>query len=140
MKLKRFLCLLSLCGLLSITAIAADSSLVERVEINLSVSEEPFTMPNGREKEPRSIPMLVPFSAFLSESHSIELDFYEAIGEIEIIISQNGIAVYSFTESIDLPTLKRVQLQQKLSGDFLLEIKGADGAYAFGGFTIHANQ
>ena len=94
MKLKRFLCLLSLCGLLSITAIAADSGLVERVEIKLSVTDEPFTMPNGREKEPRSIPMLVPFSAFLSESHSIELDFYEAIGEIEIIISQNGCIAY----------------------------------------------
>ena len=56
-------------------------------------------MPNGREKEPRSIPMLVPFSAFLSESHSIELDFYEAIGEIEIIISQNGDVIYSLTHN-----------------------------------------
>lgn len=29
------------------------------------------------------------------------------------------------------------QLQKGLVGDFLLEIKGLDGAYAFGRFTIH---
>ena len=114
MKLKRFLCLLSLCGLLSITAIATDSGPVERVEIKLFVTDEPFTMPNGREKEPRSIPMLVPFSAFLSESHSIELDFYEAIGEIEIIISQNGDVIYSSSSklnNIDNQTLYYTMVQ-----------------------------
>lgn len=136
MKLKKFLCLLSLCGLLSITAIAADSSLVERVEIKLSVTDEPFTMPNGREKEPRSIPMLVPFSAFLSESHAIEFDFYEAIGEIEIVISQNGDVIYSSFENIASPILKNIQLPQGFSGVFLLEIRNGEGAYAFGNFDL----
>lgn len=136
MKLKKFLCLLSLCGLLAITAIAADSGLVERVEIKLSVTDEPFTMPNGREKEPRSIPMLVPFSAFLSESHSIELDFYEAIGEIEIIISQNGDVIYSSSENVVSPILKNIQLPQGSSGVFLLEIRNGEGAYAFGNFDL----
>ena len=136
MKLKKFLCLLSLCGLLSITAIAADSSLVERVEIKLSVTDEPFTMPNGREKEPRSIPMLVPFSAFLSESHAIEFDFYEAIGEIEIVISQNGDVIYSSFENIASPILKNIQLPQGFSGVFLLEIRNGEGVYAFGNFDL----
>lgn len=131
MKLKKFLCLLSLCGLLSITAIAADSSLVERVEIKLSVTDEPFTMPNGREKEPRSIPMLVPFSAFLSESHAIEFDFYEAIGEIEIVISQNGDVIYSSFENIASPILKNIQLPQGFSGVFLLEIRNGEGGVCF---------
>ena len=136
MKLKKFLCLLSLCGLLSITAIAADSSLVERVEIKLSVTDEPFTMPNGREKEPRSIPMLVPFSAFLSESHAIEFDFYEAIGEIEIVISQNGDVIYSSFENIASPIFKNIQLPQGFSGVFLLEIRNGEGGYAFGNFDL----
>ena len=134
MKLKRFLCLLSLCGLLSITAIATDSGPVERVEIKLFVTDDPFTMPNGREKEPRSIPMLVPFSAFLSESHSIELDFYEAIGEIEIIISQNGDVIYSSSENVVSPILKNIQLPQGSSG--VLEIRNGEGAYAFGNFDL----
>ena len=56
---------------------------------------------------------------------------------MEIAISQNGNVVYSSAENIDSPILRKVQLQQGLGGDFLLEIKGADGAYAFGRFTVH---
>ena len=78
--------------------------------------------------------MLVPFSAFLSESHSIELDFYEAIGEIEIIISQNGDVIYSSSENVVSPILKNIQLPQGSSGVFLLEIRNGEGAYAFGNF------
>ena len=69
--------------------------------------------------------------------HSIDLEFYQSIGGIEIVISQNGDVVYSSTENIDSPILRKVQLQKGLVGDFLLEIKGLDGAYAFGRFTIH---
>ena len=65
--------------------------------------------------------MLVPFSAFLSESHSIELDFYEAIGEIEIIISQNGDVIYSSSENVVSPILKNIQLPQGSSGVFCLK-------------------
>ena len=93
-------------------------------------------MPNGREKEPRSIPMLVPFSAFLSESHAIEFDFYEAIGEIEIVISQNGAVIYSSFENIASPILKNIQLPQGFSGVFLLEIRNGEGGYAFGNFDL----
>ena len=84
-----------------------------------------------------SIPPVTPFLAFLNDDHSIDLEFYQSIGEIEIVISQNGDVVYSSTENIDSPILRKVQLQKGLVGDFLLEIKGLDGAYAFGRFTIH---
>ena len=106
-------------------------------EIVLSVNDRPFIKPQGAGQEPRSIPMDVPFSAFLNDDYSIDLEFYQSIGEIEIVISQNGDVVYSSTENIDSPILRKVQLQKGLVGDFLLEIKGLDGAYAFGRFTIH---
>ena len=48
-----------------------------------------------------------------------------------------GMLFISSAENIDSPILRKVQLQQGLGGDFLLEIKGLDGAYAFGRFTIH---
>lgn len=138
MKMKNFFCLLSLYGFLSMNTIAAVFNiLVVNTEIVLSVSDRPFIKPQGAGQEPRSIPMDVPFSAFLNDDYSIDLEFYQSIGEIEIVISQNGDVVYSSTENIDSPILRKVQLQKGLVGDFLLEIKGLDGAYAFGRFTIH---
>ena len=134
MKMKNFFCLLSLYGFLSMNTIAAVFNiLVVNTEIVLSVNDRPFIKPQGAGQEPRSIPMDVPFSAFLND----DLEFYRSIGEIEIVISQNGDVVYSSTENIDSPILRKVQLQKGLVGDFLLEIKGLDGAYAFGRFTIH---
>ena len=133
MKMKNFFCLLSLYGFLSMNTIAAVFNiLVVNTEIVLSVNDRPFIKPQGAGQEPRSIPMDVPFSAFLNDDYSIDLEFYQSIGEIEIVISQNGDVVYSSTENIDSPILRKVQLQKGLVGDFLLEIKGLDGAYAFG--------
>ena len=99
--------------------------------------DEDFDFPDGPGNGHRSIPPVTPFLAFLNDDHSIDLEFYQSIGEIEIVISQNGDVVYSSTENIDSPILRKVQLQKGLVGDFLLEIKGLDGAYAFGRFTIH---
>lgn len=138
MKLKQCLYLLIFCSLLLLHATSAKSVILPNsLEITLFANDEPFTMPNGREKEPRSIPMAIPFSAFLNDNHSIDLDFYQPIGEIEIEISQNEIVLCSFTENVESPVLRNVPLQQNLTGDFLLEIKGSDGAYAFGHFTIY---
>ena len=83
------------------------------------------------------IRILLHLQVEFSDDYSIDLEFYQSIGEIEIVISQNGDVVYSSTENIDSPILRKVQLQKGLVGDFLLEIKGLDGAYAFGRFTIH---
>ena len=58
----------------------------------------------------------------------------------------NVVSAYSVTfpsrveivmdEDFDLPGGPG-NAHQGLGGDFLLEIKGADGAYAFGRFTVH---
>jgi len=106
------------------------------VEIPLTGNDEPFDGPDEPGKGGRSIPMAVPFSAFLNEDCSIDLDF-QAVGVIEIVISQNGAVVYSSTESIDSPVLKKIPLQEGLSGDLLMEISGEGGGYAFGKFTIY---
>lgn len=66
MKMKNFFCLLSLYGFLSMNTIAAVFNiLVVNTEIVLSVNDRPFIKPQGAGQEPRSIPMDVPFSAFL---------------------------------------------------------------------------
>lgn len=58
--------------------------------------------------------------SILNDDHSIDLEFYQSIGEVEIAISQNGNVVYSSAENIDSPILRKVQLQQGLGGDFYL--------------------
>lgn len=109
MKMKNFFCLLSLYGFLSMNTIAAVFNiLVVNTEIVLSVNDRPFIKPQGAGQEPRSIPMDVPFSAFLNDDYSIDLEFYQSIGEIEIVISQNGDVIYSSTENIDFPILRKV--------------------------------
>lgn len=137
MKLKLFFCLVSLCSLFLMNAITANSStLLARMEIIFSATDTPFTKPKGREKEPRSLPIAIPFSAFLDDDKSINIDFYQEIGEIEIIISHNGSVIYSSSENIASPVVKNIQLPQDLSGSFLLEVKNDDGAYTFGHFDL----
>lgn len=43
--------------------------------------------------------------SILNDDHSIDLEFYQSIGEVEIAISQNGNVVYSSAENIDSPIL-----------------------------------
>lgn len=136
MKLKHVFCLLSLCGLFSISTMTANSSFLSaRVEVGMLAGDVPFTKPSGIEQEPRSLPM-APFSVYLNDSHTVDVDFYQPIGEIEIIISQNGEVVYSSSENIVSPISKSIQLPSDLSGNFLLEIKNSEGAYAFGNFDL----
>lgn len=105
-------------------------------EIVLFANDEPFKCPDTPENTPRSMPLLLPFSAYLNDDFSIDLDFYNAIGEVEITISQNGKIVYSSSENIVYPILKKIELPQSLSGNFLLEIKNDEGSYAFGNFDL----
>lgn len=136
MKLKHFFCLLSLCALFSIGTMTANSNFLSaRVEVGMLAGDVPFTKPSGIEQEPRSITM-APFSVFMDGNHIIDIDFYEAINEIEIIISQNGEVIYSSSENIASPISKSIQLPSDLSGNFLLEIKNSEGAYAFGNFDL----
>lgn len=136
MKLKLFFCLLSLCGLLSIGTITANPNFISTgKEVAIFGSDIPFTKPTGPEKEPRSIQM-APFSVFLNDNQAIDINFYQPVGEIEIIISQNGEVVYSSSENIVSPISKTIQLPLDLSGSCLIEIKNAEGAYAFGNFDL----
>lgn len=136
MKLKHFFCLLSLCGLFSVSTLTANSNILfSRAEVSMFPNDVPYTKPSGPEKEPRSI-VMAPFSVFLNDNHIIEVDFYEAINEIDIIISQNGEVIYSSSENIASPISKSIQLPSDLSGNFLLEIKNSEGAYAFGNFDL----
>lgn len=116
---------------------ATSKTLVNGIEIALTVSGDPFKYPTDPSKGHRSIPIDVPISASLSDNHSIELDFFQPVGEVEIIISQDGTVVYSSSESVETSLVKSIQLPQNASGNFMLEIKGENGAYAYGLFNLN---
>ena len=123
--------------LLSIGVIRADADdFTSGTEIKLSCNEVPFQKSKGSDQEQRSIIVPIPISAFLSNKQSIELEFYGAIGNVEIIISQNGVTIYSSSENIESNFFESISLSQRLSGRCLLEIKGENGSYAFGYFEL----
>lgn len=136
MKAKSIFFLLNLCCLLFIGTLTANSKVLDtEFGIRLYGNDIPFQRPTGAEHEHRSIPIAIPISAFTSENHSIELDFFEPVGEVEIIISHEGIIVYSSSMNVESPTLKSIILPE-LSGSFTIEIKGSNGAYAYGNFSL----
>ena len=125
------------CCLLFIGVTNANSKvLVSGVTITLYGSTSPFEFPKGPEKGHRSIPIDVPISAFLNDN-SVELDFFQPVGKIEIVISQDGTVVYSSFENVETSMVKSIQLPQTASGNFMLEIKGDNGAYAYGLFNLN---
>ena len=72
----------------------------------------------------------------LDSNYSVELDFMEGIGVVEIAISQNGSVIYSSSENILSPLRKYLQLPFGVSGEYCIEIKGDNGAYAYGCFEL----
>lgn len=136
MKTRFVFGLLSLCCLLFIGTSNVNSKILMRgAGVTLYGNDIPFEFPRGPEQGHRSIPIAIPISAFTSENHSIELDFFEPVGEVEIIISHEGIIVYSSSMNVESPTLKSIILPE-LSGSFVIEIKGTNGAYAYGNFSL----
>lgn len=137
MKLKLFFGLLSFCCLLSTGVVKANSNALANVtDLNFFVNDKTFELPNGPERGSRSVIPLIPFSAY-QEGNSIVLDFLEPIiGKVEVTISQDGVPVYSSSEDIQEAISKDIQLSQELSGSFLLEIRGANGACAYAWFTL----
>lgn len=136
MRTKVVFYLLSLCCLLFIGTSVANSK-IRAIEMGIRLYGSPFEYPKGSEHGHRSISVAIPISAFTSENHSLELDFFEPVGEIEIIISQDGVVVYSSSENFESPSLKSILLPQNVSGNFMLEIKGSNGAYAYGNFNLN---
>lgn len=134
MKLKFFFYLLGLCCLFSVSEVNAHSNFSQRMSLN--GNDIPFEIPRGSHDGSRSVTPEIPISAFVVDNNLIELDFLEAIGEIEITISQDGTSIYSSSENILAPSSKAIQLSPDVSGNFLLEIRGANGACAYAWFAL----
>ena len=102
-------------------------------EVFLHSNDIPFEiLTTGKEDGSRSVIPLVPFVVFVEDSnYSVELDFMEGIGVVEIAISQN-----SSSENILSPLRKYLQLPFGVSGEYCIEIKGDNGAYAYGCFEL----
>lgn len=136
--MKTIFILLSVCCLWVANADGSNFA-VSSNRIVIALNGGPFDYPDDPGQGTRSIPS-TPISVFLNDDHSIDLEFYQPMGEVEIVISQNGTVVYTYAENVTSPILRTIQLQQSLSGDFLLEIKGENGAYGAGWFTINSNM
>lgn len=105
---------------------------------SFAFNDIPFEiLTTGKEDGSRSVIPLVPFVVFVEDSnYSVELDFMEGIGVVEIAISQNGSVIYSSSENILSPLRKYLQLPFGVSGEYCIEIKGDNGAYAYGCFEL----
>lgn len=138
MKLKLLFCLLSLCCSFAVSTVKASSNAVANMGQQVTLTGGygvPFEIPRGSRGGSRSLAPSIPISVYV-EHNQVELDFMEAIGDIEIVISRpNGTSVYSSSETISTPLSKVIRLKRS-SGKFLLEIKGANGAYAYAWFTL----
>lgn len=134
MRTKFLFLLFSLCCLISANTVTAGTYAVK--PLALSGNDVNFEIPYGPGKGSRSVTFDIPISAFIVDNNLIELDFLEAIGEIEITISQDGASIYSSSENILAPLSKGIQLSPDLSGNFLLEIRGANGACAYAWFAF----
>ena len=139
MKLKLILCLLGMFSLLRVNANPSlgNSEILERTPVQLTANDVPFDiLTNGDLGDHRSARPLIPIFVVL-ESSNYSLDLYfEAVGEVDITISQDGDVVYSSSENIQTSVQKDVQLPVGTSGYFLIEIEGNNGAYAYGQFEL----
>lgn len=64
--------------------------------------------------------VVLPFSVYLNDNHSIDLEFYQSVGEVEIEISQGGIVILSYSEDITSLMLRNIQLQSDAFGWFVI--------------------
>lgn len=139
MKLKLILCLLGMFSLLRVNANPSlgNSEILERTPVQLTANDVPFDiLTNGDLGDHRSARPLIPIFVVL-ESSNYSLDLYfEAVGEVDITISQDGAVVYSSSENVQTSVQKDVQLPVGTSGYFLIEIEGNNGAYAYGQFEL----
>ncbi len=137
MKSKFVLCLV---GFFFLFVINVQSSVVGDFKIigniSLSGNDVPFETEFSDGNDHRSITPDVPILVTLFDGNRVEIDFISAVGEVEISISQNGALVYSSSENISIPVLKNIRLADGLTGSFYIEIRGSNGAYAYGAFNL----
>lgn len=140
MKLKLILCLLGVFSLLKVNAALGigNDEISEKVLIEMKGNDVPFDiLTNGDLGDHRSVQPLIPIFVMLDGSNNtLDLYFEQAIGEIDVTISQNGVVLYFSSEYIQTSVLKNIQLELDVSGSFLIEIEGKNGAYACGQFEL----
>ena len=110
----------------------------EKVLIEMKGNDVPFDiLTNGDLGDHRSVQPLIPIFVMLDGSNNtLDLYFEQAIGEVDVTISQNGVVLYFSSEYIQTSVLKNIQLELDVSGSFLIEIEGKNGAYACGQFEL----
>ena len=140
MKLKLILCLLGvlLFGKVNAGSPEGNDGGFEKVFIQMTGNDVPFDiLTKGNLGDHRSVQSLIPIYVVLDSSCcSLEVYFEQAIGEVDITISQDGAVVYFSSENIQDSMEKTVQLNFEVSGDFLIEIEGRNGAYVCGHFEL----
>ena len=140
MKLKLILCLLGVFSLLKVNAALGigNDEISEKVLIEMKGNDVPFDiLTNGDLGDHRSVQPLIPiFFFFFGSNNTLDLYFEQAIGEVDVTISQNGVVLYFSSEYIQTSVLKNIQLELDVSGSFLIEIEGKNGAYACGQFEL----
>lgn len=140
MKLKLILCLLGVFSLLKVNAALGigNDEISEKVLIEMKGNDVPFDiLANGDLGDHRSVQPLIPIFVMLDGSNNtLDLYFEQAIGEVDVTISQNGVVLYFSSEYIQTSVLKNIQLELDVSGSFLIEIEGKNGAYACGQFEL----
>lgn len=129
-------------GMFSLLRVSAapslgNSEVLERTPVQLTANDVPFDiLTNGNLGDHRSARPLIPVFVVLDGSnYSLDL-YFEAIGEVDITISQEGAVVYSSSENIQTSMQKGVQLPLGTSGIFLIEIEGKNGACVCGQFEL----
>lgn len=140
MKLKLILCLLGvlLFGKVNAGSPEGNDGGFEKVFIQMTGNDVPFDiLTKGNLGDHRSVQPLIPIYVVLDSSCcSLEVYFEQAIGEVDITISQDGAVVYFSSENIQDSMEKTIQLNFEVSGDFLIEIEGRNGAYVCGHFEL----
>ena len=137
MKLKSVLCLVGFFFLFTVNAHSSMIGDLEIVgEITLSGNDIPFETNSDDGNRHRSITPDIPIIATLCGNNLVEINFFAAVGEVEITITQDVVPVYTSSENITTSILKNIQLSSDVTGAFLIEIKGDNGAYAYGWFNL----
>lgn len=111
---------------------------LSKAVVTMYSNDIPFdVLTTGNDSGTRSMFPMVPFVVSLDEnSNSIVIDFVKAVGEVEITVSQDGTVIYSSSENVQSAMQRFIDLLCEVSGNYLIEIKGKNGAYANGNFNL----
>lgn len=111
---------------------------LSKVVVTMYSNDIPFdVLTTGNDSGTRSMFPMVPFVVSLDEnSNSIVIDFVKAVGEVEITVSQDGAVIYCSSENVQSAMQRFIDLLCEVSGNYLIEIKGKNGAYANGNFNL----